>query len=471
MAVSDLNDLIAGANENLGIEFKAWMDTRDGEHRAKLARHIAALANHGGGYLIFGIDDKTRTPLGATDLDASLFTQDALSSIVKKYLDPRVQVLVQAAEFEGVIYPVVVVPTHGSRPVIAIASGPHGPDGKPTGITQGAIYIRAAGPESVAIRSPDDWNMLLERCLSHRSDLLGKILRQSLSGQSQPDHKVVELLVAAVDDTAADFTAQAKNIADKADTKFRQQIAEAGANFSALGYALVDVDGKPIIIEQPRSLNDRVSVGMRRYAHYGWASFLPLAVPERAPQMRMSSLRGNEITYLEGMRLEHRMMLGSAVDYWRIYENGIAVTVESYRDNWAREGEPSPKRLTPLWILVAIHSLLAHARLVGQELPGVGQIIVRMDWRGLTDRMLMWDSHRVVSSNKLVDDRYAKTIAVQWSELRDDYFGALRRIALPFLGLFTTHGWFQPESWLTPDAVAKEFKRADTQALQLFDDD
>ncbi len=72
MASFDLSDLLAGTSENLGTEFKAWMDTSNGEVRAKLARHIAALANHGG-YLIFGVDDKTRKPLGKTTLDLSLF--------------------------------------------------------------------------------------------------------------------------------------------------------------------------------------------------------------------------------------------------------------------------------------------------------------------------------------------------------------------------------------------------------------
>ncbi|KRQ93563.1 hypothetical protein CQ12_38900 [Bradyrhizobium jicamae] len=42
MASLDLIDLLAGANKNLGIEFKARMDTRSHETRAKLARHIAA---------------------------------------------------------------------------------------------------------------------------------------------------------------------------------------------------------------------------------------------------------------------------------------------------------------------------------------------------------------------------------------------------------------------------------------------
>lgn len=471
VTVSDLSDLIAGANENLGVEFKAWMDTTDPEHRAKLARHIAALANHGGGYLVFGIDDKTRKPLGATDLPPSSFGQDAISAIVKRYLEPRLQVLLQGAEFEGVTYPVVVVPSHGARPVVAIADGPQGANGRPVGISQGTVYVRAAGPESVPIRSSDDWNTLLERCLSHRADLLGSILRQSIGGRSQPDSRVLELLVAAVTETAADFTAQTRSLTERTDAKYHAQILQAGENYSAMGYALVDADGDPISIESPRTLNDRVSVAMHQYAYYGWGSFLPLSVPERAPQVRMSTLGGRETTYLEGMRVENTGLISSAFDYWRIYECGIAVSVESLRDNWSREGQPSPpKHLTPLWILVAIHSLLAHARLMGQELPGVAQVIVRMDWRGLSDRMLMWDNFRVVASTPYRDDRFARTIPLQWAELRDDYFGALRRVALPFMNLFATQGWFQPESWLTPDAVQNEFKRLEMRSMRLFDD-
>ena len=471
VAVSDLSDLIAGANESLGVEFKAWMDTADPEHRAKLARHIAALANHGGGYLVFGVDDKTRKPLGATELPASAFGQDAISSLVKRYLEPKVQVLVQGAAFEGVTYPVVVVPSHGARPVVAIADGPQGGNGRPIGISQGTVYIRAAGPESVPIRSSDDWNTLLERCLSHRADLLGNILRQSISGRSQPDTRVLELLVAAVTETATDFTAQTRRLTERADPKYHPQILQAGEEYSAMGYALVDVEGHPVNIENARTLNDRVSVAMHRYAYYGWGSFLPLTVPERAPQLRMSTLAGKETTFLEGMRVENTGLISSGFDFWRIYECGIAVSVESLRDNWSREGQPAPpKHLTPMWVVVAIHSLLAHARLMGQELPGVAQVIIRMDWRGLSDRTLMWDSLRVVASSKYPDDRFARTVPLQWSELRDDYFGAFRRVALPFLSLFATHGWFQPESWLTPEAVQNEFKRLGVGTMSLFDD-
>ncbi|MBR1208190.1 MULTISPECIES: helix-turn-helix domain-containing protein [unclassified Bradyrhizobium] len=323
MASFDLIDLLAGANENLGIEFKAWMDPTNLEARAKLARHIAALANHGGGYLIFGVDDKTRKPLGATELDLALFGQDAISNIVKKYLEPRIQVLVDYIQYGEATYPVVIVPSHGARPVVAIADGPQDDRGKPIGISQGTVYVRMAGPESAPIRSADDWNTLFDRCLSHRADLLGKVLRQSLSHQSRPDQKVVAFLQAALDDTALDFTAQTRLLADKADPKYRNDILRAGTNYSALGYALIDSEGRLVEIPNPRAVNDRVSIEMHRYAYMGWSSFLPLNVPERAPQVRMGMIAGQEVTYLEGMRLENTGLISAAFDYWRIYDCGI----------------------------------------------------------------------------------------------------------------------------------------------------
>lgn len=80
MPGSDLSELIAGKSEDLSVEYKAWMDTSQPEVGAKLARHIAALSNHGGGYLIFGVDDTTREPQGAKKLDSSLFSQEKLGS-------------------------------------------------------------------------------------------------------------------------------------------------------------------------------------------------------------------------------------------------------------------------------------------------------------------------------------------------------------------------------------------------------
>ena len=100
----------------------------------------------------------------------------------------------------------------------------------------------------------------------------------------------------------------------------------------------------------------------------------------------------------------------------------------------------------------------------------MAQVVIRMEWKGLAGRMLMWDDFHVFASSKLFDDRFAKTIPLSWSDLRDNYFGALRRVALPILTLFATQGWFQPETWLTPEAVRDEFSRLQVGTMKMFED-
>jgi predicted HTH transcriptional regulator len=70
----DLSDLLSGKSEDPSVEYKAWIDTSTNEAKAKLAKHIAALANHGGGYLVFGVEDSTREPLGETMFDRANFS-------------------------------------------------------------------------------------------------------------------------------------------------------------------------------------------------------------------------------------------------------------------------------------------------------------------------------------------------------------------------------------------------------------
>lgn len=162
-----------------------------------------------------------------------------------------------ATSLDGVLYPVAIVPGHGARPVIAVADGPHGAGNTPVGVRQGEIYVRAGGPQSVAIRSPDDWNALLDRCLSHRADLLGRILRQPIAKPSRPKSETSELLLAAVDAAARDFAEQISQLALRVADSEQARILDCAQNFCALGYALLDEAGELIEAENPRGLNDR----------------------------------------------------------------------------------------------------------------------------------------------------------------------------------------------------------------------
>ncbi len=71
MIASDLNDLIEYPRETLEIELKGWLDLSEPIVRANIARHFAALANHGGGYLVFGFkDDLSRDQERPSSLDS-----------------------------------------------------------------------------------------------------------------------------------------------------------------------------------------------------------------------------------------------------------------------------------------------------------------------------------------------------------------------------------------------------------------
>ena len=89
MAFGELQELVDAPNETLGVEYKSWLDLTSHEARADIARHIAAIANHGGGYIVFGFDDSTLQDVPSPF--AGKIDRDIISSIVKKYLEPTFQ--------------------------------------------------------------------------------------------------------------------------------------------------------------------------------------------------------------------------------------------------------------------------------------------------------------------------------------------------------------------------------------------
>ena len=97
----DLVDLVDYPRETLDIELKEWIDLGEKAAQAKLAKHIAALANQGGGYLDFGFcDDESIAPSCPEDI--SSFNRDTFGKIVSRYLAPAFQSdVVQVQSSEG----------------------------------------------------------------------------------------------------------------------------------------------------------------------------------------------------------------------------------------------------------------------------------------------------------------------------------------------------------------------------------
>ena len=110
--------------------------------------------------------------------DLSAFNNDEIASIVDKYLTPPFHCEVAMAQPRGGgdTCVCIKVPSHGSVPVCAKASGPHDSKGRPQGVTMGRYYTRVNGPKSAPIETPEQWEPIIRRCvLNERQTLLDNI--------------------------------------------------------------------------------------------------------------------------------------------------------------------------------------------------------------------------------------------------------------------------------------------------------
>lgn len=188
----ELEELVDAPRERLDVEYKRWLDLSDSEVRATIARHLCAIANFGGGYLVFGIEDDMSSAGPCPAEFANRYDQDTISGIVKRYLKPAFQPLMYpvTSEKTGVVHLVVWIPSHGDVPVCSIRGGPQS-GGKVVGIAQGVHYTRASGPESTPVTMPELWAPIIRRCVLHeRHALLAglePLLRSPIRPVAEPD--------------------------------------------------------------------------------------------------------------------------------------------------------------------------------------------------------------------------------------------------------------------------------------------
>ena len=154
--------------ERLDVELKSWLDLNAELDRARLAKEIAALGNHGGGVVVFGIDDRTGLPSAPNGDAAAAITGDAVASLIRRYLEPEFECEVRTLTSKANIQrPVIRVPPHGVTPICARASGPADKNGRPQVITRGVYYIRKPGARSEPLETATEWGPLIRWCVIH----------------------------------------------------------------------------------------------------------------------------------------------------------------------------------------------------------------------------------------------------------------------------------------------------------------
>ena len=137
MDKNKLKQLLKG-EEGPKLDFKASLSLITESEKKELTKDVIAMANSRGGrgYILFGIEDKTKKVLGITPQD---FHEEQIQQIIFNRCDPPVPISVEFVEYEGRTLAVLTVFRSNQQPHMMLQNG--------------AFYIRRGSTTDVARRS------------------------------------------------------------------------------------------------------------------------------------------------------------------------------------------------------------------------------------------------------------------------------------------------------------------------------
>jgi hypothetical protein len=408
--------------------------------KADIARHLAALANHGGGYLLFGFHDN-RSPNPSSPFPLKTFERDNISSIVKKYLTPTFQCEVDfITSRAGTTHPVVWVPSHGAVPVCSKADGPHDAKGRPQGIKMATYYTRAPGPESVPITAPEQWDPLVRRCVVHeRTTLLGMF---------------DSLLKAPTPPSPTDVL---KRWHERADARFIELARKRNASPNVQGrvdlsYAIRTTDEQLL---DPRHLID-VLREVNREVHDLVSSaqlFYPYTLQDIAPYFIEDPESGQgSRELLECAVFEDTPLLIRRTDFWRVSMDGLATHVRPFwedREDMREHSRREPGSwFCPFYMVRSLAELIRHARAFATRFAAANTVEFRCEWRGLTNREVFdprgfpivdWFPGKIArADHRVVTGEWPVAELVAWPRI-------VSTLGAPVMRLFSPSFEFSPE--------------------------
>jgi hypothetical protein len=313
-----LGDLLVVPREDLDCEIKSWLNLADcGDDKATFAKAVIALANHGGGFIIFGLVETETGFVEAEGRPATLdrYSQDLLNGIVHNYCDPALHCAVQLVVApSGALHPVVAVPGGHRVPVRAKRAGPNG-----NTVLNNAIYVRKPGPRSEIPMSAQDWDALLARCLLNRRDEMFDQIRDLISGA------VPQVAPMPVPDRLKDWMARSR-------TRWEHLTAALPVGTGprmphgryAFAYEIVG-EPKPVTLAE---LPDVLRASIVR--HTGWPPFWVPTRQDIAPYPLDGAIEcwlggGNDASLAERDAAHS--------DFWRVSTDGLAYLMRGYQED------------------------------------------------------------------------------------------------------------------------------------------
>ena len=404
---ADIDELLIEPRETLDVEVKEWLDLADNSHRALLAKEIIALANHGGGYIVVGFEEladgrfRPATPRPA-NLDA--WAQDAIQSIVAKYVDPAIQcrVVHRAVPDSSDSYPIIMVPGGHRVPIRAKAGSPDG-----SKVVPHRVYIRRPGPSSEEPKTAEEWDRLIERCVQGRQSELLDAMRSIMAG-------VIPSATPTKPTRADDLQAFAQAAAERWEGRISALPKDAPPRMPYGHYDVaIAIDGTFDTLSLSE-LRDAISTAVRN--HSGWPPFLTL---NRAPFSPKPA--DGAVEFWRGPDTDGSYDKPAHHDFWRITPGGLLFTRRGFQEDGGMY-DIAPGRTfditSPTW---RIGEAILEASYIARALHAVGaNLICSCSWSGLKGRTLV---SRGNPNRMLFEDRTTE----------QDTYGAKETVALDAL--------------------------------------
>lgn len=428
-----LSDLLLEPAETLEVEIKNWLNVSDKGNRADIAKELIALANHGGGYLIFGFAEPEK---GSFVVDANrppsltVYSSDELNGIVSRYAEPEFHCDVSLVEHprDRQEFPIVIVPGEHSVPIRAKRDGPNNE------VRQNVYYIRRPGAKSEPPQSGREWDELILRCVKRRQEDMLDAIRAILSGQVQQQATAPtdqERLNRWTRESLERWREVTAGLSETSPARFPD--GHYYVSFLLLG------DFEQVPLARFRQItNDSVV----RYS--GWPPFVSLTSPDLAPYSY-----GNAIecwVQPDGSYLSD----AAHSDFWRGSPDGAMFLIRGFQEDTGEVRGVQPKiRFDVALPIYRIGECLLYADRLAANLGMTrGRVLFEVGFAGLQNRTLtsLSGTRAMLSHRVSRQDRFNNVINVELDKIQNN----LPEVLLKLLSdLYAQFEFFE----LTPQLV------------------
>lgn len=448
---TDLQDLVDNPSETLSIELKEWLNISENSVRATLARHIAAIANYGGGYLVIGFDDECKEVTPDSE-NVGSYTRDAINGIVDKYLIPsfHCEVSLVATSDTNIEHPIIWVPSHQAIPICSRADGPQDSKGRPQGIRIGTYYIRAPGPKSEPITTPDTWTTLIRRCVVNERDSLLSDIYTVLSGRDTIPEKQTDLCAKWHAGSHVRFETVLGESQD-----FDWPV-DYGKNYYQMSYRILKDSTEQLEASQLIPVLEEANRKVRELVWTGWSMFYPFSPEDIRPYFYPDITDGTESDVLETNLINAEVLTTTLPDFWRFSCNGYASLIRAYREDRHILRDSKTNLLPGTWIspytlIREVSEFVRHALVISKMFDSSTSVEINISWVGLANRRID-EFDPGVDWKPRTSRADSRNVQGQWpiSELVANWEEIVATLATPvcrlFNGLEVTENWVRKDS-------------------------